>query len=293
MNNDILSKALTKDGSVRAYILNSKNTVSKAFEIHKTAPVVTVALGRVLTAASMMGAMLKDDDGSITVSFAGGGAAGSIVAVSDCLGNVRGYAVNPIVDLPLNAKGKLNVKAAVGVYGSLSIIKEMGNGKNYNGTVPINSGEVAEDITDYFAVSEQIPTVCALSVSVGKDWSVTSAGGFLVQLMPNADDETIDILEKNIEKIIPLTEMLENRLSNKEILNSIFEGIEYNILTEQNVEYRCTCSEERTARAIISLGKKELEKMAAEMQEIKTTCHFCNKVYKFTPDEILAQADEK
>ncbi|MBE6903025.1 MAG: Hsp33 family molecular chaperone HslO [Ruminococcaceae bacterium] len=284
---DILTRALTKDGSVRAFVINSKNIVSKAFDIHKTSPVVTVALGRVLTVASIMGAMQKEENSALTLNFCGGGAAGNLVAVSDNQGNVRGYAVNPVVDLPLNSKGQLNVKAAVGVWGSMSIIRDLGNGKNYNGTVPIEYGEIAQDITDYYTKSEQIPTVCALGVSVEKDWSVKSAGGFLVQLMPNAQDETVDILEKNINKIKSVNALFEGDLTNRDILNLIFEGIDYSILSTTNPEYKCTCSQERTLRAILSLGKEELEKMADD-EKIETTCHFCNKKYSFDPKEVLS-----
>ncbi len=279
-------RCITSDGTVMAVGIDSTDIVNEAVRIHKTSAVVSAALGRLITAASMMGDMLKGKDNSITLKLSGDGPTGSIIAVSDYLGNVRGYVMNPVVEIPLNVKGKLDVAGAVGKNGTLYVIKDVGLKEPYNGSIPIVSGEIAEDITAYYAISEQIPTVCALGVLVNPDLTIKAAGGYIIQLLPTADDGIIDRVEKSIEGILPVTQMLDSGMDIEEIVKTALKDFEVEVLDSGSPEYKCNCSRERVERALISTGKEELEQMANELPSIEVKCHFCDKIYNFTPDEI-------
>lgn len=278
-------RCITVDGSVACMATDSTDIVSEMERIHKTSAVNTAALGRLLTGASLMGDMLKNRDDSLTLRLSGSGPAGQLVAVSDSSGNVRGYIENPVVEIPLNSKGKLDVAGTVGRDGYLTVIKDMGMKEPYVGQVPIVSGEIAEDITSYYAVSEQIPTVCALGVLVNPDLTVKAAGGFLINVLPFADDSVLDKLEKAIEGLEPVTQMLTNGLTPEEICRHVMKGFELDILDESDTSYKCTCSRERMERALISLGKKELEELS-EDPETEISCDFCKSSYKFTSSQI-------
>lgn len=281
-----LLRLITKDGAVMASVVDTTDIVNRAEQIHKTSAVVTAALGRLLTAASMMGNMLKGDEHSITLRLAGNGPAGHIVAVSDSNGNVRGYATNPVVELPLNQEGKLDVAAAVGKEGFLHVIKDLGLNEPYNGSIPLVSGEVAEDVTAYYAISEQIPTVCALGVLINPDLSVQAAGGFIVQLLPSADENTISIIEKNISNIPAISEMLSQGMTLEAIIKRVLAGFDIEVLAEHTVLYKCNCSRERVERALISLGKEELTKIAEDKEKVEVKCQFCDNKYYFNPEQI-------
>lgn len=281
-----LIRCITSDGTVMATAVDSTDIAATAEQVHKTSAVVTAALGRLLTAASMMGNFLKGEKDSITVKIDGGGPAGALTAVADSYGNVRGYAVNPIVEIPLKPNGKLDVSGAVGTDGNVFVMKDLGLKEPYNGFVPIVSGEIAEDITSYYAVSEQIPTVCALGVLVNPDLTVKKAGGFIIQLLPAADDGTITKIEGNLSKLAPVTEQLDSGKDILDILKGALDGFEIEVLEDKTVGYKCPCSSERTEKALISLGEEELEKMSKELSEVEVKCSFCGACYKFSRDEI-------
>lgn len=280
-----LTTAITKDLNIRAYALDSTSIVERARQIHDLTPLASAALGRTLTAASMMGAALKGEKDSLTIRFRGDGPLGTVLAVSDALGNVRGYVQNPQADLPLNAKGKLDVGKGIG-QGTLVISRDLGMKEPYIGQVPIVTGEVAEDITNYFAVSEQVPTVCALGVLVDVDWSIKHAGGVIIQLLPYTEDWVIDRLEENLKDLPSITQMMGQGMDNTAILGQFLRGFELDILQQREVEYRCYCSKERVTQALISLGAEELEKMREEQGEAELTCQFCDKVYHFSSLEL-------
>ena len=261
-----LIRCITSDGQVMATAVDTTDIVNRAEQIHKTSAVVTAALGRLLTAGSMMGNMLKGRDDSITLRVNGDGPTGSLIVVSDFNGDVRGYVQNPVVELPLNEKGKLDVGGAVGKNGLLYVLKDLGLKEPFSGSVPLVSGEIAEDITSYYAMSEQIPTVCALGVLVNPDLSVKAAGGYIIQLLPAASDATIDKLEKSIGELRSVTAMLSDGMTPEDIVRAALSGFEVEVLYSQDIEYKCNCSKERVAKALISLGKEELESMAAEKE---------------------------
>lgn len=282
-----LIRCITSDGQVMATAVDTTDIIAYAEQVHTTSAVVTAALGRLLTAASMMGNMLKGRDDSITLKIAGGGPVGSLIAVSDSEGNVRGYVQNPVVELPLNSNGKLDVGGAVGNDGLLYVLKDLGLKEPFSGSVPLVSGEIAEDITSYYALSEQIPTVCALGVLVNPDLTVKAAGGYIIQLLPAAEDSTIDKLEESIKEMKAVTVMLESGMSPEDIVRTALKKFDVEVLYEQDIEYKCNCSRERVSRALISLGREELTQMAEELPEVEVSCHFCEKRYKFTAKEIL------
>lgn len=290
-----LIRCITSDGLIMASAIDSTDIVAKAEELHKTSAVMSAALGRLLTAASLMGNMLKGAKNTITLKLEGDGPADSILAVSDAEGNVRGYAVNSKVEIPLKPNGKLDVSGAVGTKGTLYVIKDLGLKDPYNGFVPITSGEIAEDITAYFAISEQIPTVCALGVLVNPDLTIKKAGGYIIQLLPAVGDDEAIIgrLEENIKHIPPITSMLDEGMTIEEIVRKALDGFETEILYEQEVSYKCTCSRQRVEKALISLGKEELLCMAEEMNEAEVNCHFCNKQYRFSKEELTDFATKK
>jgi molecular chaperone Hsp33 len=283
-----LIRCITSDGLVIATALDSTDIVAKAESLHKTSAVVTAALGRLLTATSLMGNALKGEDSTITVKIDGNGPSGAIIAVADSRGDVRGYAVNSVVEIPLKDNGKLDVSGAVGTDGTLFVIKDLGLKEPYNGFVPIATGEIAEDIAAYYAVSEQIPTVCALGVLVNPDLTVRVAGGYIIQLLPAAYgyDEVIDKLEENIKVMKPITTLLDEGKDILEIVKIALNGFEVEVLSEQEATYKCNCSRERFESALKSLNREELQEMANEMEKAETVCQFCGSVYSFTRDEI-------
>ena len=283
-----LIRCITSNGQVMAIALDSTDIVAEAERIHKTSAVVTAGLGRLLTATSLMGNMLKGKDNSITLRVAGGGPVGSIIAAADANGDVRGYVTNPVVELPLNVKGKLDVGSAVGKNGNLYVLKDLGMKEPYNGMVPLVSGEIAEDITAYYALSEQTPTVCALGVLVNPDLTVKVAGGYIIQLLPAAEEATINKLEDGIKDIPSVTQMLERGMSPEDIIRRALKNFEVEVLYEQTTEYKCNCSKERIEKALLSMGKKELREMAEEMDKAEIQCHFCDKKYYFTKQELSA-----
>lgn len=277
---------ITEDGSAFVIAADTTDVVAKAEQIHKTSAVNTAALGRLMTAASMMGDMLKGKDDSITLRINGGGPAGSIIAVSDSGGNVRSYVQNPVVEIPLNSAGKLDVKGTVGTNGFLYVLKDLGMNEPYVGQTEIVSGEIAEDITNYYASSEQTPSVCALGVLVNPDLTVAAAGGFLIQLLPGCPDEIIDKIEYSVSDIEPVTTMLSKGMTADDIAKRALKNIKIDKLDENEIEYRCNCSRERVAAALVSTGRESLEEMADSGENTTVECHFCDKVYTFTPDDI-------
>lgn len=286
-----LYRAISADGSAFAAVLDGKDIVSEIEKIHKTSAVVTAGLGRLSLAASLMGYMLKGEDDSITLRIDADGPAGQLVAVADSRGNVKSCVQNAVVEIPLNDKGKLDVAGAVGRDGTLSVVKDMGLREPYVGVIPLVSGEIAEDIASYYATSEQIPTVCALGVLVDTDLSVKSAGGFLVQLLPFADEKCIDIIEKNVSSMRPISALLAEGVTPEEIANMLLAGLEPNELDTASPVYHCDCSRERTEKVLISIGREELSSIAAEGKDTSVCCHFCGKEYVFTPEEIAKLAE--
>lgn len=280
-----LIRTITDDGLVVAAAIDSTDIVAEAERIHKTSAVVTAALGRLLTAASMMGSMLKGSEDSLTLRIAADGPAGSLIAVSDSLGNPRGYVQNPVVELPLNDKGKLDVAGAVGKNGNLYVLKDMGLKKPFNGCIQLVSGEIAEDITAYYAVSEQIPTVCALGVLVNPDLTVSAAGGYIIQLLPAAGEDTIELIEQGIKDIKSVTEMLKSGMTPLDMLRRALKNFNVELLEEKEVAYKCSCGRERVEKALLSLGREELLGLYNE-GEAEIKCHFCNRAYHFSKQDI-------
>lgn len=289
----IIYRSISKDASVVASAIDATDIVAEIERIHKPSAVVTAALGRLSIAASLIGNGLKGDEDSVTLRVKGNGPAGTLIAVADSRGNVKSYVSNPIVEIPLNQYGKLDVAGAVGRDGTLSVIKDIGMKEPYSGQVPLVSGEIAEDIASYFAVSEQIPTVCGLGVLVNPDLTVKAAGGYLIQLLPFADEACIDVLEKNINSLPSVTNMLTSGMTGSDIALRVLEGLEPNILDSINVSYKCDCSRERVSKALIGMGSAELRSLADEQETAEVCCHFCDKKYYFSRDELLQLADRK
>ncbi|MBQ0109011.1 MAG: Hsp33 family molecular chaperone HslO [Clostridiales bacterium] len=277
-------RAITKDGSARALVIDARDIVERAREIHHTAPTATAALGRTLIAASLAGSMLGEEEDLLTYRFKGDGIGGSIVATSDWCGNVRGFIQNPKADLPLRPDGKLDVGGCVG-RGDLYVLRDAGGSEPYVGIANIQTGEIADDVAYYYATSEQIPTVCALGVLVDRDLSVKKAGGMLVQLLPFADEEVTDILEKNAKKMRPVTEILENGTL-EDVLKAAMDGLDYDIFDKIECTYKCACSREKTDKALISLGEKELTDMINSEEETVLSCGFCDVKYKYSKSDL-------
>lgn len=290
--NDYIVRAMSSDGFVKAAAIRSTDIVRRAAQIQGTTPTATAALGRVLTAASLMGNMQKVEDGSVTLQVKGGGPLGTILCVSDAVGNVRGYVQNPAISLLEKYQGKLDVGAAVGTNGMLTVIRDLQMKEPYVGSVKLVTGEIAEDITAYFAQSEQTPTACALGVLVDRDQSVKVAGGYILQLLPNAPETVISALEEGIRKTGPVTSLLEAGKTPEELLTLVCAGMELEFLETTPVEYRCYCSRERVKGALISLGKKELTDIAREGETVHIGCQFCDADYTFTPAEIQKLLEE-
>ena len=286
-------RGMTRDGSARVTVLNSRAIVQKAIECHKTAPTATAALGRLLTATSMISALLPEKNDTLTVSIMGDGEAGRLLTVGDYYGNVRGYIENPLVDPPRKPSGKLNVSAAIG-NGTLSLIRDIeGAELPQSGTVPLVSGEIAEDIASYFATSEQLPTVCALGVLVDRDLSCLAAGGVLIQLLPFADENTVALLERNVADLAKISELFSRGLSNMKIAEIALRDIPFDPFDELEVEYHCTCSRERMYKGIRGVGEDQIREMLDEQEaegkarELEALCRFCNTGYVFTEAELL------
>ncbi len=289
---DYIVRATAAEGMIRAFAATSRNTVEKAREIHNTSPVATAALGRLLTAAQMMGSDMKSESDLLTIRINCDGPIGGLLVTADNQGHVRGYVNNPSVMLPPNAKGKLDVGGALDL-GVLSVIRDTGLKEPYVGQTILVTGEIAEDLTYYYATSEQVPSTVALGVLMNKDNTVRQAGGFLIQLMPGATDEIIDKLEAKIGSIDSITSMLDKNMSPEDILEFILGEFELIINDKIESSFRCNCSRERVARALLSIGRKDLDELIGEGKDVEMQCHFCSKKYTFTPDEIkgmLAQA---
>lgn len=282
---DRIIRATAGEGLIKMAVITAKDTVQRAREIHGCSPTVCAALGRALCAASLMGQAMKEENASLTLRIDGGGPIGGIVAVSDSEGCVRGHVGNPLVDLPLRGDGKLNVGAAVGRDGMLTVSRDIGLREPYIGSVELVSGEIAEDVTSYLLSSEQVASACALGVLVDTDCSVKAAGGFIVQLMPGAEDELISRLEDNIFMMDQLTTILDED-GPYAVFEQVLKGFEHHIVGESEICYRCYCSRERIAAAIECVSREELEQMIAEDQGARCRCHFCGTDYSFSADEL-------
>ena len=288
---DKLVRAITSDGAVKAVAVTTKDLTEKVRNIHKTLPVATAAIGRALAAASMMGNALKEENASLTLQIKGGGPLGTVLAVSDHLGNVRGYVQNPQIDLPLRADGKLDVGAAVGAEGTLTVIKDLGMKEPYIGSVGLLGGEIAEDLAAYFVESEQIPTACAMGVLVDRDQSVRAAGGYIVQLLPGAGEDVIAKVEGGVLAAGPVTALLDQNADPEALLRTVLSDFEVEILETSPIGYQCYCSRDRVERALISMGVSELEDLLAEQGGCELGCQFCDQVYRFTGEELQALID--
>ncbi len=283
---DEIVRGITGDGLVKAVAVTGRELVERARNIHTLLPMATAALGRALLGASMMGDMLKEEEGSLTLQIKGGGPLGTILAVSDCHGNVRGYVQNPHVELMEKYQGKLDVGAAVGQDGTLTVIKDLGLKEPYVGSIGLFSGEIADDLAMYFVESEQIPTACALGVLVGRDQSVTAAGGYLIQLLPGASEDMITRIEAGVHAMGSVSHALADGLDGEGLLRAVLQGFELEVLEKHPVEYRCYCSRDRVTRALISMGKKDLSELIRDQGKAELTCQFCDQVYRYSKEDL-------
>jgi molecular chaperone Hsp33 len=292
MEKSTILRAMTRDGSARILVINSRELVNDMIKAHKTSPTATAALGRTLTAASMIGTMLPEEGDTVTVNISGDGEAGKILAVADYFGNVKGYIQNPLVNPPKKPNGKLDVGAAVG-RGTLAVIKDVGNDQPQTGMSEIVSGEIAEDLATYFATSEQIPTVLSLGVLVDRDYTCLAAGGVLIQLMPFPDEATVDLIERNAAELSNVSRYFERGLTNEEIMDIAMRDIPYDPFDSLEVSYKCDCSRKRMFKKIKSIGDTEIGKLLNEQEaegkarELTAVCNFCNSEYTFTEKELL------
>ncbi|MCL2856013.1 MAG: Hsp33 family molecular chaperone HslO [Defluviitaleaceae bacterium] len=282
---DYCLRATAADGQIRAFVATSKYLADDGARIHQTSAVATAALGRTLTAASIMGLMLGNDDDAITINIRGDGPLGGILVAADGLGRVRGYVRNPGADVPNRSDGKLNVGGAVG-NGNLTVAKDLGLKEPYVGTTPLISGEIAEDLAGYFMYSEQTPSIVALGVIVEKDLTVKAAGGFFIQLLPNALDETVDRLEGHIQNFPPISRLLDEGKTPEDILDMLLSPFGYEITENHPIGFVCNCHRDRIERALISLGADEIKAIIEEQGQAEISCHFCNKAYHFTGDQL-------
>ncbi|MCL2588847.1 MAG: Hsp33 family molecular chaperone HslO [Oscillospiraceae bacterium] len=282
---DKLIRAISENGEIRLTVVSIRAAVERARQIHRTLPVATAALGRSMAAASMLGSRVKEEAGSLTLRINGGGPIGSIIVVSDPMGNVRGYVQNPAVDIPKRPDGKLAVGAAVGTNGLLTVTKDLGFGDPYVGSTNLVSGEIAEDLAAYYVESEQVGAAVALGVLVDRDQSVLAAGGYIVELLPGASEESLTLLEQNITATGSVTDTLKDQ-DPEVLVEQVLQGFTPRILQEQPIEYRCYCSRERVIQALKSTGDKALAEMAADPEDTVVTCQFCDQVHRFTPEEI-------
>ncbi len=284
--NDYIVRAITTDGWVKAMAITSTSMVEKARQMHKTTPTATAALGRVLTVTSMMGNLQKVPNGALTLQFKGGGPLGTILATSDAEGNVRGYVTNPAISLLEKYAGKLDVGGAVGTDGMLTVIRDLQMKEPYIGSVQLVTGEIADDVTAYFAQSEQTPTACALGVLVDVDQSVKVAGGYLIQLLPGAPDDVIMKIETGIACAGAVTPMMDKGMSPEEILKAVLCEFDLELFEREAVEYRCYCSRERVEKTLITIGKKDMQEIIDEGKDITIECQFCDTIYTFTPQQV-------
>ena len=288
-----LIRGLSENGGIVFCGVDSTDIVRTAERLHTTSATCSAALGRLLTGAALMGAMLKDDRDTVTLRVSGGGPAGVVIACTDGTGNVKGCIDHPLVELPPRADGHLDVGGAVGKDGVLTVIRDNRLQKEPTvGQVPLVSGEIAEDITSYYAYSEQVPTVCALGVLVDKDLSIVCAGGYLLQLLPGATDDEITRLEKNIAAMPSVTELLRAGKTPQDMMQLAMQGFEPSVLDERSVQYQCDCSRERTEDMLLSLGRKELEKLRDEDPHCEVVCHFCHSKYEFDLNDLLKKAED-
>ena len=283
---DQLVRAITTDGMVKAVAVSTRELTERARQIHRTLPVATAALGRSLAAVSMLGNALKGEGASVTLSIRGGGPLGNVLAVSDNEGNVRGTVDNPALDIPLRPDGKLNVGAAVGTDGTLTVIRDLHMKEPYIGSVELLSGEIADDLASYFVESEQIPSACGLGVLVDRDQSVRCAGGYLIQLLPGADEDTIVKVEGGVLAAGTVTAMLDQNPDPEAMLRAILSDFEVEILEKTDIEYRCDCSRERMERALISLGPEELSSLIEEQGDAELSCRFCDQKQYFSKENL-------
>ena len=283
--NDYIIRATAANDQIRAFAAVTTEMVETAREHHNTSPVATAALGRLLTAGAMMGSMMKGEKDVLTLQIKAGGPLQGITVTADSQGNVKGYVGNPDVCIPANSKGKLDVAGAVGP-GFLTVIKDMGLKEPYSGQVMLQTCEIAEDLTYYFATSEQVPSSVGLGVLMEKDNTVKQAGGFIIQLMPFTDDEVINKLEENLKKVNSVTNLLEEGHTPESLLEKVLEGFDVQINEKMDTRFHCNCSKERVAKALISIGRKELNEMIQEGKPIEMNCHFCNTNYNFTVEEL-------
>lgn len=286
-------RCLTKDATVMAMAIDSTDIVARAEQIHQTSAVVTAALGRMLTAASMMGIMLKGRDDSVTLKVSADGPAGTITTVADSEGFVRGYAEHPVVEISLKPNGKLDVSGAVGTNGMLYVLRDTGGKEPYIGCTPLVSGEIAEDVTSYYALSEQTPTVCALGVLVNPDLTVRKAGGLLLQLLPFCPDAVIDQVEANVANLSSMTAMLDSGMSVEEIVAKALDGMEFDVLDTYEPDYRCNCSREKIERAFLTMKPENVRSLPDENGMTEVTCSFCDKVYHFTREDLERLLEQK
>ena len=282
---DYIVRATAADASIRAFAITSRDLVETAREDHNTSPIMTAALGRLLSGGAMMGTMLKNDKDLLTLQIQCSGPAKGLTVTADAHGNVKGFASNPVVELPPNADGHLNVGGALDL-GILSVIKDMGLKEPYVGQVALQTSEIAEDLTYYFATSEQVPSAVGLGVLMNKDNTVRQAGGFIVQLMPFAEEEVISKLEENVSKIDSVTNLLEQGHTPESLLEQVLDGFDIEINDTIPTEFYCNCSKERVEKALISIGRKELNEMIQEGKEVELNCHFCNTNYTFSVEEL-------
>ena len=280
-------RGTSKNHGIRIFAADTTSMVEEARRLHNTSPVASAALGRALTASSIMGIMMKGDNDKLTLSINGKGPLGTIVCVADSKGTVKGYVSNPLVDIPSRADGKLDVGSAVGINGLVTIIKDMGMKEPYTGQYPLVNGEIAEDLTAYYAYSEQQPSAIALGVLVDVDYSIKAAGGFIVQLMPEAEEKDIDILEKNLSQITSVSHLIDEGKIPEDLINLVLKDLEPMIYEKIPVSYKCDCSRERIEKALISIGKKDLDEIIKEDKLAEISCHFCNTVYHFNEAELI------
>jgi molecular chaperone Hsp33 len=280
-------RGTSKNHGIRIFAADTTSMVEEARRLHNTSPVASAALGRALTASSIMGIMMKGDNDKLTLSINGKGPLGTIVCVADSKGTVKGYVSNPLVDIPSRADGKLDVGSAVGINGLVTIIKDMGMKEPYTGQYPLVNGEIAEDLTAYYAYSEQQPSAIALGVLVDVDYSIKAAGGFIVQLMPDAEEKDIDILEKNLSQITSVSHLIDDGKTPEDLINLVLKDLEPIIYEKIPVQYKCDCSRERIEKALISIGKKDLDEIINEDKLAEVSCHFCNTVYHFNEAELI------
>ena len=282
---DYLVRATAANAQIRAFACTSRELVETARKYHNMTPVVTAAVGRLLTGGVMMGSMLKGEKDVLTLQVHAGGPMNGMTVTADAFGHVKGYPENPFVDLPLNAKGKLDVAGAVGV-GFMNVIKDLGLKEPYVGQTVLQTSEIAEDLTYYFATSEQVPSSVGLGVLVGKDYTVAQAGGFIIQLMPFAQDSVIDQLEENLKNVDSVTKLLEEGLTPEQILEKLLEGMDVEFTDKMPISFECDCSKQRVEKVLISVGKKDLQSMIDDGEPIEVNCHFCNTNYTFTVEEL-------